>query len=67
MSEKELSRRHVYEQSHILFSRTLFRAKQRFPTSQMHSHKNTTCEQMPLNHTENILKNRLCKQINRTV
>ena len=67
MSENGLSRRHVYKQSHILFSRTLSRAKHRFPTSQTHSHKNAPCEQMPLNRTENILKNRRRKQINRTV
>ena len=67
MSENGLSRCHVYKQSHILFSRTLSTAKQRFPTSQMHSHKNAPCEQMLLNCTENILKNRSRKQINRTV
>ena len=67
MLENGLLQCHVYKQSHILFSRTLFRAKQRFPTLQMHSHKNAPCEQMPLNRTENILKNRRRKQINLTV
>ena len=67
MLENGLSRHHVYKQSHILFSRTLLRAKQSFPTSQMHPHSSHCVNRQPLNRTENILKNRRRKQINRTV